>query len=208
MMDQETQLTCHLCGQNHRPVRLEPGQKAQCTRCDTVLARGKHFGRNGALAFALTGLILMIPASLLPFITAGKFGDQRISYLYTGVGALWDDNMRAMSMLVLFCGGLMPLGFLLAIAVILTPERFRKYVGAPGAFAKIVAFIERWAIPEVQVLAVLVALLKLGSVVNVKLGPGFWCYCGMAFALLVAARSFEFETLPGRSEVTSDETLA
>jgi paraquat-inducible protein A len=199
MMDRETQLTCHLCGQNHSPVRLLPGQKAQCTRCDTVLARGKHYGRDGALAFAVSGLILGVPACLLPFISAGKFGDERVSLLFTGVGALWDNGMRAIAMLVLLCGGLMPMGLLMAMAVILAPERFKRFAGDTDGFLTMAGLFERWAIPEVQVLAVLVALLKLGSVVNVALGPGFWCYCGMALALLCATRSFDFEALPGRA---------
>jgi paraquat-inducible protein A len=198
-MDQETQLTCHLCGQNHSMVALSPGQKARCTRCDTVMARGKHFGHNGALALTLAGLILAPPACLLPFITAGKFGDQRISLLFTGIGALWDNGMRATAMLVLLCGGLMPIGMLLVMAVILAPERLQRLAGKTAGFFAMARLLERWAIPEVQVLAVLVALLKLGSVVNVSLGAGFWCYCGMALALLFATRSFDFETLPGRA---------
>jgi paraquat-inducible protein A len=177
-------------------------------RCDSVLARGKHFGRDAALAFSVAGLILAIPASLLPFITAGKFGDQRVSTLFTGVAALWDDGMRMIAMLVMLCGGLIPLGMLMAMTVILSPERIRRLVGSTEALARMAGQMERWAIPEVQVLAVLVALLKLGSVVNVKLGPGFWCYCGTAFLLLFAVRGFDFETLPNRSEVASDQTLS
>jgi paraquat-inducible protein A len=47
-----------------------------------------------------------------------------------------------------------------------------------------------WAIPEVQVLAVLVALTKLGSAVNVTICAGFWFYCGMTVALIFAWGSF------------------
>jgi paraquat-inducible protein A len=49
-----------------------------------------------------------------------------------------------------------------------------------------------WAIPEVQVLAVLVAFMKLRSVVDIKIGPGFWCYSAMALSLLMAQRSVNF----------------
>jgi paraquat-inducible protein A len=56
--------------------------------------------------------------------------------------------------------------------------------------------LEHWAIPEVQVLAVLVALVKLHSVVNLQVGPGFWSYCAMTLALLVAQNSSEFDTDP------------
>jgi paraquat-inducible protein A len=194
-MDEESTLTCRLCGQQHAAVHLEPGQKAHCTRCDTVLAKGRRFGRDAALAFSVAGLVVAIPACLLPFITAGKFGNERVSLLFTGVGSLWDDGMRAIATLVLLCGGLMPIGLLLAIAIILAPEKLRRMAGSARLYARIAVFLERWAIPEVQVLAVLVALLKLGSIVNVRLGPGFWCYCVMSLLLLFSAQSFDFEAL-------------
>jgi len=197
-MDRETLLNCHLCGQEHRAVHLLPGERARCVRCDTTIAKGKSRCTEPALVLALGGLILAVPAFLLPFITAGKFGDLGVSRLLTGVGALWGDGMRAISMLVLFCGGLLPVMLLLAIAVTLAPERIRRLVGSADELSRLASVLERWSIPEVQVLAVLVALMKLGSLVQVSLGAGFWCYCAMSFLLLLATRSFDFESLPGR----------
>lgn len=190
-------LECRVCGQRHRAVSLAPGEKASCTRCETVLARGRRLGPEAPFVFALSGLILAVPACLLPFISAGKLGDERVSLLFTGVGALWDDGMRALSMLVLFCGGVVPLGLLLTLVVLLAPA-WRDAGGARRReLTRLATFLESWSIPEVQVLAVLVALFKLGTLVEVRIGPGFWCYCAMTLLLLLARRGFEMAHLRG-----------
>ena len=41
-------------------------------------------------------------------------------------------------------------------------------------------------------LATLVALAKLGSLVHVTTGAGFWCYCAMTLALIFAQNGFAF----------------
>jgi paraquat-inducible protein A len=176
-------------------VRLEPGQKAVCVRCDAVLAKGSRMGPQGALAFSITGLALAVPAIFLPFITAGKLGDLRISHLLTGVGSLWDRDMRGTGILVFICGCLLPLALLASLAVLHAPSHleFRRKTDFESLIRG-ARILEHWAIPEVQVLAVLVALMKLGSLVDVSIGPAFWCYCGMAFSLLVAEHSFDFDT--------------
>jgi len=192
-------LACPVCGLRHRPVALAPGEKARCHRCDTVIARGRRLGAQAPFVFALSGLILALPAVLLPFVSAGKFGDHRVSLLFTGVATLWGHGMRALSMLVLFCGGVVPIGLLLTLAFLLAPgwrdldpagQRRRE-------LARLATFLQSWSLPEVQVLAVIVALFKLGVLVNVHIGPGFWCYCGMTLLLLMALRGFEMEHLPG-----------
>jgi paraquat-inducible protein A len=180
-------------------VTLAPGEQARCHRCGTVLARGRRLGLEAPFVFALSGLLMAVPATLLPFISAGKFGDRRVSLLFTGVGALWDNGMRALSLLVLFCGGIGPIGLLMTLAVLLAPGwRRRDPAGTERReLTRLASFLQTWALPEVQVLAVIVALFKLGSLVNVEIGAGFWCYCGMTLLLILARRGFEMEHLPG-----------
>jgi paraquat-inducible protein A len=189
-MAQNAHLTCHLCGEVHRMVRLAPGETARCTRCDGVLAKGKRGGEL-PLVLCVTGLVLALPACFLPFISAGKLGAERVSTLFTGVVTLWHNGMRAVAILVLFCGAVLPVFLLCTLAILRAPPRLTGWVGSPDLLARAARMLELGAIPEVQVLAVLVALMKLGSLVNVSIGPGFWCYCAMAFCLLVTQRSFD-----------------
>jgi paraquat-inducible protein A len=192
-------LTCRFCGQEHGPVQLARGEKALCVRCDTVLAKGARLGPDTALVFSLTGLSLAVPAALLPFVSAGKLGDERISFLFTGAGSLWDDGMRSLSVVILLCGGLLPLMLLTLLAVLHAPTRLTWPKADFLLYFRVARVLEHWAIPEVQVLAVLVALVRLGGAVDIKIGPGFWCYCAMALSLLVAQHSFDFESTASRA---------
>jgi paraquat-inducible protein A len=204
-MDQTARLTCRLCGQEHGPARLAPGEKALCVRCGAVLAQGSRLGPDTALVFSLTGLVLTVPAAMLPFITAGKLGDERISLLFTGVASLWDRGLRTLAILVFLCGGLLPILLLATLAILHAPGRLGWPKDGLHFLFQAARFLGEWAIPEVQVLAVFVALMKLGSLVHVTIGPGFWCYCAMAFSLLIAQRSFDFDSAGPLAAVSEPE---
>jgi paraquat-inducible protein A len=189
-------MKCHLCGQEHQPIPLQAGRKARCRRCNTLLAIGPRAGRDAPLCFALTGLILSVPAVLLPFVEASELGDRRVSNLLTGVGALWDGDMRALAFLVLLCGALLPAILLILLVIMYAPAGFGRRWVSGQALTRVAKVLGSWAYPEVQVLAVLVGVVKLRSLVDLELGPGFWSYCGMAVCLLLAQHGFEFVAPP------------
>lgn len=186
-------LVCRHCRCEHRAVELRAGERALCSRCGAVLARRGWFGHDAALAFSITGLALAFPAVLLPFVTVSKLRGEHVAYLFTGVSALWHDGMRILAIWVFLCGTLAPILLLSALAAILAPASFHE--GRPGEslLRRLAHALEHWAMPEVHVLAVLVALIKLGSLVDVTIGPGFWCYVALSFTVLIAWRSFDFD---------------
>jgi paraquat-inducible protein A len=193
------QLACRLCGYEHRPVALKPGERALCIRCGAVLAKRNWLGPDAALAFCLTGAVLAIPAVLLPFITVSKLRSEHVTYLFTGVTALWSEGMRLLAVWVFLCGTLAPALLLGSLLGLLVPSRFRRPVAGERVLWRTVHALEHWTMPEVHVLAVLVALIKLGTIVGVTVGPGFWCYVAMSVMILFAWRNFQFnEPAPRR----------
>ncbi|ACB73424.1 paraquat-inducible protein A [Opitutus terrae] len=185
-------LVCPLCGQEHGTVRLRVRERAQCVRCGSVLAT-RSSGGSAALAHALTGLLLAPAALLLPFVTVDKFGAERVTRLFTGVEEIWAQGMHWLGVWVLICGVVAPIGVLALLVALLAKRGPRRSGGEPAGLRRALQALEKWAMPEVQVLAVLVAFTKLGTVVNVRLGAGFWCYVAMSLSFLLAWRSFELD---------------
>ncbi len=201
-------LVCRHCGYQHQSVPLAPGEHALCVRCDTVLAKEPRLGSDTALAFTVTGLVLAFPAALLPFVTAGKLGQQHTGLLFTSVRGMWDHGMHLMAIWVCFCGGFVPFALLVTLAGLLLPPRLGRAPLHAQWLSQAAHALGHWAMPEVQVLAVLVALIKLGSLVNVAIGPGFWCYCALSAALLFAWRSFDVESASSEAELEENRIFS
>ncbi len=180
-------LVCSGCGTVHRAVSLGRTQRAHCTRCDRPLARRGRGGDGAALAFTVAGLIFAIPAITLPLVTVSRFGNHRDALFFSGVSALWRNGMELLAVWVAICGCLAPICLLSAVAALHGPVRWRE---AP-ALRHFAHMLEAWAMPEVQVLAMLVALVKLGSLVKVTIEAGAWCYAAMSLCTLLAWRSAE-----------------
>jgi paraquat-inducible protein A len=158
-----------------------------------VLARRGWLGDDAALAFTLTGFVLAIPALMLPLVSVDKLRSERVGFLFSGAEALWRDGMPMLSIWVLLCGALAPLFLLSTLLVLLLPARFNSPNPLERPLRRAARALEHWSMPEVYVLAILVALTKLGTLVNVHVETGFWCYAAMTVMSFAAWRSFELE---------------
>jgi paraquat-inducible protein A len=148
--------------------------------------------QQSALAFCLTGLILAAPSFLLPFVTLNKFGNTHVCFLMNTAGGLWHNGMAVLGGWVLFCGMLAPLVLLFILAATFA-NGLGASVKANKGLVRVATMLAHWAMPDVLALGVLVSVFKVRDLVNVRLGPGFWCYLATALMLLLALRSFKVE---------------
>jgi paraquat-inducible protein A len=162
-------------------------------RCNAQLARGRASNWIVTLAWVVTGLVLWVPANLLPIAQLSRFGTVHESHLMTGALSLWQEGQPWVAVLVVLCGIAAPLLLLLSFTFMLVPIA----LGRPNAQLRFLVgwlrALELWSIPEVYLLAVLVAFIKLGSLATALPAAGLWCYAGMATALLVAWRRFDID---------------
>lgn len=180
-------LHCPLCGREHHPVPLRRGERARCVDCGGTL--GGEVRRDSTLAFTITALILAIPAVQLPLVTVNKFGAEHASYVWTGVRALWQEGRLLLSVWVALCGIIIPLALLVTLTMLVTTRRRSPGDEEARFWTRLAAALQHWSMPEVQVLAILVAFVKIGALVQIQPGPGLWSYAAMTLAMLFAWRS-------------------
>jgi len=150
----------------------------------TVASQGPS-RRGPIVAWSLAGLCLLITSFSLPFVEAGKFGRANQGHLFSGVHQLWTQGHSALALIVSFCGMLAPLLLLLA-APILSQARMNSR--QPTQLQRLHLHLHAWAMPDVRLLAILVAFLKLSSLVEASPAAGLWCYAGAAFCTVMLTR--------------------
>jgi paraquat-inducible protein A len=145
------------------------------------------------LAWVATGLILWLPANLLPIAELSRFGNTHEARLVTGALSLWNHGQPWVAVLVALCGIAAPLGLLLSFTFLLVPITLGRPSAGLRFLVRWLRALELWSIPEVYLLAVLVAFIKLGALASAMPSAGLWCYAGMSAALLVAWRRFDID---------------
>jgi paraquat-inducible protein A len=122
-----------------------------------------------------------------------KFGRVRTTVLTVGFDGFWSHGFESLGVWVLLCGILAPLGLLALLVAVLYTDRRPEFRELNARLRRWADGIQYWAMPEVQVLGVMVAFFKLGDVVNVTIGPGLWCYAVASLFTLLAWRRFNLQ---------------
>jgi paraquat-inducible protein A len=155
------------------------------------------------LALALAAIVLYAAAMSLPFATAAKFGEAQSGYLFSGVTTLWRSGYQELAILVVGCGLAAPLILNGALGMLLVVPRTRRATPPMRACLRVASWIEKWSMPEVQMLAVIVAFTKISTLVETRPGAGLWLYAAAAVFTLLAWRRFDpnvFAAATGRTK--------
>jgi paraquat-inducible protein A len=168
-------IVCPACDTVQREPTLTPGFSARCRRCGRVLFTSRRGAMNHIVSVAATSVVLMACAIFLPFIEIETRGlTQRASLLDTvlayGTG-LMAPLVFALAALII----VLPTLRLLLLIHALGPLVIRHPpVRSAGAAFRLAEAIRPWAMAEVFLVGAAVALVKVGDLAQVVLGPAFW----------------------------------
>lgn len=188
-------VACHECDAVHRLEPLEPGSKALCTRCGSLLFREPSGGIDRPLALAASALGLFLLANLMPFIALKIEGRVEENLVISGVFALWRYGMPELSILVFLTSVLFPLLIIVGLLWLLVPLRFGVPAPGAGVVVRVMQGLSPWALLSVFMLGFLVAFVKLMDMATVVPGISMFAFAGLVLAITAAVASFDISLL-------------
>jgi paraquat-inducible protein A len=183
-------IACPDCGLDQWLPPIEAGQVAQCVQCKKMLTRRSRGGIDVPLTFAVTALLLFIPANLAPLMSVTERGAERQNWLSTGVAVLWSSGFKLLAILVAAFTIVIPFAYLGLLVIVLGSIRF----GGPPRLGRLFRWTEHlrpWMMVEVYLVGSCVAFSRLQKIAFVNVGLGGWCLMASAFALLLFAAKLD-----------------
>ena len=189
--DTEHWSACHDCDLLLPIHDITENQVARCPRCNAVLYRHKKNSMNRTLAFSLSALLFYIPANMLPILTLNIYGNTGRNTMLNGVYRLWEQGFWWMAFLVAICSVLMPLFELVLLLTISVAIKRQRYSRVLPFTIKLQHLTSSWAMLEVYLLGIIVAIVKMSDLGDLVLGQALVCYLVLLVFTLCALQSYD-----------------
>ncbi|PJG58844.1 paraquat-inducible protein A [Aeromonas cavernicola] len=170
MMEPDFVIVCPACDLLIKRKALPLRRHAHCPRCHQHLYGRYAFRPSQLMALTITGLLLLPSAFFEPLIYLRLAGVNTDADLLKGIFILLAEHEYVVAALVLWCAVLAPVGLLLGIFA-LASGLAKRWRILPFTL-KAVAVFRHWAMLEVYIASLLVALFKLVDIADVRLGGG------------------------------------
>jgi paraquat-inducible protein A len=190
-LDADGLMACPHCDALHVAADPPEGGRLRCRRCHAVLITDRPRALDRTLAAALATVILMAGAMLFPFLELSTFGIHRNASVLDAALAFSNGLMIPLAIAVGMLIIVLPLIRALALAYVVLPLRLGRppAPGAEEAF-RLAGRLKPWAMAEIFIIGVIVALVKVAGMAAITLGPAFW-----ALAILVLLVALESASL-------------
>src|ERR1700689_1712301 len=183
-------IACGICGLVQLLENVPPRHLAICARCDGVLQCDNPNSRTRTAALALAALCLYVPANIYPIMVMEYMGRHTENTVWGGVKALYQDRMWYVAAIVFAASILVPL-LKLGGLFFLVVNRGQRWQKTRTWVYKAICRIGPWAMLDVFLLSVLVALIRFGRFATVIPGPGIIAFASVVVLTILASSSFD-----------------
>jgi paraquat-inducible protein A len=141
----------------------------------------------------IAGLLLYIPANVLPVLQTERYGSVENNTILSGVVELVHYDLWPLAVIVFMASVVVPLAKLFGLAWLLwqtqrrSPQRLRQRTRA----YHVIDSIGRWSNIDVFTISILAALVQFGVLTRVRPEPGAMAFAGVVLITMIAAQCFD-----------------
>lgn len=187
-------LVCEVCGY-HMPVSVHVRATIICDRCGSRNTRLNPKSTKLTAAFSFTALILYLPANFFPFMTLEIYGNRTTSTIWSGIVQLSDTGYWPIAIIVFLASILIPLMKLIILFYLSATAKNNQNPRFKTTLYHIVEAIGRWSMLDIFLLAVLVAVMKLGNLAEVRPEAGSIMFLLVVIFTMLASAYFDPQML-------------
>jgi paraquat-inducible protein A len=174
---------CEHCDHACRRQALAKHERAYCNACGNLLYRGRQIDVQARLALSLAALMLYLLANLYPLLQIQFKGLHSETTMLQATLTLAHGPLMPIALPVALCMLVAPLVQILLLNWILLHILLQRTAPGFASLMRLYARLRPWSMLEVGVLGVIVAMVKLSSLVEVDISTGIWALGILALML-------------------------
>ena len=181
-------LACHHCGAAYQRPVLEPGQWAQCERCDNVLETYSTFTPGAWLAVIVAALLCFALANVYPIATLLISGQSQAASFFDAIIITWQAGYPEVAVVAFAAGFLLPFVQLLLLLWVFfslslgrLPLRFEELIS-------LIDLLKPWCMVPVFLMGILVSVVKLVGLASLVAGVGLFATAASAIFVTALTR--------------------
>ena len=190
---------CHCCNYTFSKEHGTKDNKNRlyCPRCESLLDINDNTKLQRTWAALIAGIIMLIPANLLPisyiYLNGVPSGDTLISGVISFIGM----GSYFVAFVVFTASIFVPLSKIIAMIYLLISVQRQKTdnIHRKMKLLHLVHFVGRWSMLDLFVLSLMMSLVTRGQLINFSVGPAAFYFGVAVFMTMIAAEQFDSRLL-------------
>ncbi len=163
------------------------GHSIICPRCGKTISKRTTDSIIKALALSIAGLLMYLPAILLPLMTMKSFGFSDSANIIDSIINFYRNSYYFVSFMVLISAVIFPLVLLTSILIISAQLYLKRYPSYLARLFRTYLHLEEWAMVEVYLLGIMVTIIKMNDSTEINYNTGIFCFTGLVLLNLTIA---------------------
>ena len=184
-------IACQLCDTVYDSPTLKQGQSAKCTRCGSTLAERKVDSIDRSFYWSLAGIMLSVPAILLPIMGVTLVGQYHHASLLDCILALIERGFFMIATLVFLFTLAVPVVRLLGAFYITYCFKYNRLKPSLLHFFRAYHHLDNWAMLNVFMLGIVVSMYKLLDDTELSVNMGLFAFILWLICSTLASSSLD-----------------